>query len=462
MGRFVDDLACVNNLLTDTLLSSIQQAAVLLIGLFAVFSIHARLAFVSACLLPALLAVNLRYGPRLRAQATLAQEKRARAIEILNEAVSSVLLTKVFARERWQLLRLFHKRKEAIRVEIDNYATTARATVAVSLIGGLGPLIVLSYGGYEIMHGRLTLGQLVGFNSVLAYLHGPTQSLAGIFLGAQRALASLDRIAEFIEMEPEEGVRSCGQVLADCAKTGPTIQFEDVHFGYDPSNPVLAGVSVEIPAGAIAAIVGGSGAGKSSLVGLLFRLYEPGSGRITLDGIDIRDYDLQSLRRSIGLVSQDTPLLTGTVLENIRFGRPHAPRAEVIEAAALAHADDFIRRLPEGYETQLGREGHALSAGERQRIALARAVLSQPRILVMDEATSSIDSQSEELMWLALSKFARNRTTIIISHRLSSVLKADMLVHLSGGQVINVGAHERLMQSRIYQELYGQQLSACR
>jgi ABC-type multidrug transport system fused ATPase/permease subunit len=463
LSRFVNDLSGLNQLATDTILNVAQHSAVLVIGLFAVFYIHPRLALASLCILPGFVVVNARYSAQLRAQGRLAQEKRSQSLEALNEAISGVFVTRVFTRERWELLRVFRCRAETIRVEVRNFLAAAKVSFLVSVLGAAGPLVVLCYGGYEIIQGRLTIGALIGFNSVLAYLHGPTQALTTLYLGGQHALAALDRIAELLEMRSETGLERGGDAGRPMtSKPAHAIEFDAIRFGYRSEQAVLDGVSFTVPAGSVAAIIGGSGAGKSSIVNLLFRLYEPDAGTIRIDGVDIRDYDLYALRKTIGLVSQETTLFTGTILENIRFGRPRASVADVVEAATLAYAHEFIDALPQGYDTPVGRMGYQLSAGQRQRIALARTILSAPEILVLDEATSSIDSQSEELIWKALSTFARGRTTIVISHRLASVLDADVVIHLRNGVVADVGSHRQLMTHEAYRSLYGRQLAAAR
>jgi ABC-type bacteriocin/lantibiotic exporter with double-glycine peptidase domain len=442
ISRFVNDLSSLNSFFSDTILNGIQQLAILLIGLFAIFHIHVKLALVSLCVLPGFIVLNAFYGDKLKQQAKFAQEKRAEALEVLTEAVAGVFVTKVFARERWELLRVFKKRAAVIRIEMRNYVRSAWSSSWVSILGTMGPLIVLCYGGYEIIHGRLTIGGLMGFNSVLGYLHGPTQSLTSIYLGMQNALASLDRVTELAEMDPEAGLRTnVDKRVGVPADLKGSIRFDRVSFGYDRSRLALRDVSFHIRPGSVTAIVGDNGAGKSSVVNLLFRLYEPDEGQVSIDGIDIRKYDLASLRRAIGLVSSGTVLFAGSVFDNIRFGRSDATPEEVINAAKLAHADGFISSLPCGYNTTVGRMGFQLSAGQRQRIALARTVLSQPKILILDEATSSVDLQSEQLIWDSLVAVAPGRTTVVISHMPSSILRADTVIRLHLGRVVDIVSH---------------------
>jgi ABC-type multidrug transport system fused ATPase/permease subunit len=462
LARFVNDLGSLNQLATDTLLGSVQQVAVLLVGLVAVFHIHTRLAVASLAILPVFALLNASYGRRLRRQAQRSAEARALTLEALHEALSGILVTKVFSRERWELMRVFRRRADTIRTEVQNYLESSVASFLVALLGAAGPLIVLCYGGYEIVNGRLTMGALIGFSSVVAYLHGPTQALTSLYLGGQSAIASLDRVAELLEMEPEAGgCQIAGRSRLPAPRGGGAIEFRSVRLRYGTqSRPVLDGVDLSIEAGSVVAIIGESGAGKSSLVSLLFRLYEPQDGQVLIDGVDVRQLDLASLRETMGLVSQETTLCSGSIIDNIRFGKPRAQVSAVVAAARLAFAHDFIEALPRGYDTQVGRNGFQLSAGQRQRVALARTILKRPRVLILDEATSSIDSQSEELIWRALASFAAGRTTIVISHRLSSILQADTVIHLHHGRVLGAGTHAELLKGDEYRSLYGRQISS--
>jgi len=353
---------------------------------------------------------------------------------------------------------MFRNLKASIKAELKTFLATSKISIVISFLGALGPLVVLCYGGYEIIHNRLTLGQLMGFNAVLAYLYGPSQALASIYLMTQRALGALDRVVEVLELEPEPGYNTKGRrQIALPSNLRGDIRFENVSFGYSPGKQVLNRVTFDTKGASTVAVVGESGAGKSTLMSLILRLYEPRQGSIYIDGFNIREIDLRSLRESIGVVSQETFLFNTSVLDNIRFGNRNATESQVINAAKLANAHQFISLLPEGYATAVGRMGYQLSAGQRQRIALARAILKDPKILILDEATSSIDSQSEELIWQALDSFRTNRTTLIISHRLSSIIKVDTIVLLNEGEVVRIGSHAELMNDDVYFNLYKSQ-----
>ena len=458
MSRFVDDAALLNNLVTEISVTFLQNIVIFMIGAVAIFYIHWKLALVSLIILPFFVVSNVVYGNRLRELNKAVQEKRAFIIRSLHETLANIFVIKVFSRERSELLRIYRNLKESIRLELKTFFSTSKVSMVISFIGALGPLIVLCYGGYEIMNQRLTLGELMGFNTVLAYLYGPSQSLAGIYIVTQRSLGALDRVIEILELKPEPGFEQTDSPRALLPPTTKgTIRFENVSFSYRPGEDVLKNINLEVKSSSIVAIVGESGAGKSTLTNLIYRLYDPQSGSIYIDDYDLKTLDLDSLRRNIGVVSQETLLSNISIAENISLGKRDATREEIVEAATLANAHDFIVNLPDGYEATVGRMGYQLSAGQRQRIALARAILKNPKILILDEATSSIDSQSEELIWRALSSFTANRTTLVISHRLSSVLEADTIVVLNRGEVISVGRHDDLMKEAVYFDLYKNQ-----
>lgn len=458
LSRFVNDLTLVNSLITDTVLSAIQQTVILTCGVVAVLWIHPRLAAVSFTLLPAFAVVNWRYSTLLREQGQQLQEKRADVLQSLAEVLSTVFLTKVFARIALVTREHFAKRAACIRTEAHNYLSTARASACTAAIAAAGPLLVLCFGGYEIVMGRLTIGELVGFSSVLAYLHGPTQALTFLVLSTQTSLAAMDRISELLEMSPEHTSAPEARFTLSRERSSGPISFDRVSFAYERSAPVLHEVSFDIPDGAVVGVIGTSGAGKSSIAKLLLRLYDPQEGRISIGGRDVRDYDLCVLRRAVGLVSGETGLRSGTVLQNITFGRRHATKEEVIQAASQANAHEFVSRLPNGYNTIVGHRGYQLSAGERQRLALARMFLARPRILILDEATSSLDSQSEEMILDALAHPVRKCTIIVISHRFASVRGVDICFLVDNHSVSRVGSVPEMIRRRECRRLYGGQI----
>lgn len=457
MSRFLSDLTVLNSLVTDQLVSLLQNGIVLLIGLGAVFYIHWKLALLSLLIVPFYVMTNVVHGNRLRKMNVELQERQAKEAEALHETLNGILVIKSFALERRASIAVWKRIADAVRTNVRTFVATSSISMVVAFLGALGPLLVLCYGGYEIMNGRLTLGELIAFNAVLAYLYGPSRALAILYISSQRSLGALDRVLEILGERPEGRRAPAAAAPAGVVLRAPGVRFEEVSFAYRPGEPVLREVSFEVPPGAVVGVVGSSGAGKTSLVNLLSRLHEPTAGRILLDGRDLRELPLEALRRQVGLVSPETFLFNTSVRDNIRFGRPRATDREVRHAARAAFAEEFVDRLPEGYDTVVGRMGYQLSAGQRQRVALARIFLKQPPLLILDEATSSVDSSSEELIWKALGRFLEGRTTFVISHRLSSLAFVDHMLHLERGLLLAAGPREEVTARRAFTELYGRQ-----
>lgn len=459
MSRFLDDGTLLKTLVTDTVLALVQNGITFVIGLFAIFYINWELAAVSLSVLPLFVYLNVRQCGRLRELNIRVQEAKAVVAESLHENISGIAVLKAFCRQRWALLKSFRTLRAALNAEQGAFLAASKVSATVYFLSSLGPLIVLCYGGYEVMSNRLTLGQLLGFTTVIGYLYGPSQALTGTHIALQKSLGALQRISEVLHLSPESETLNSGNVdSCPVLKTPVDICFEKVSFAYTPGHTVLHEITFGVPGPCIVAIVGESGAGKTTLLNLLMRFYEPREGAIYFGGRNIRSVDINSVRRQVALVSQDTFLFNTSIAENIRLGRRSATDNDVVAAAQLASAHEFILKLPEGYETLIGTRGQKLSFGQRQRIALARAALSNPKILILDEATSSVDTHSEELIWGALNRFAEGRITFVVSHRLSSVVRADKTVLLRGGRLISMGTHADLLKDPEYYRLYRAQL----
>ena len=346
--------------------------------------------------------------------------------------------------------------KEMINLRINVGMLGALATSSAGFFVALGPALVLWYGGYRVMGGALTIGGLIAFYTYIGKLFSPVFRLAQLNVTFQSALASIDRIFEFLDVEPE--VRDAPDAIPVRDITGE-VRFEGVHFSYQPGEPVLEDISFSVRRGERIAIVGPSGVGKTTIIDLMMRFYDPALGVITLDGTDIRKLAVTSLRSHIGIVSQETFLFNTTIGENIRYGNRKAGKEEIMEAAGKANIHDFIQELPEGYETLVGDRGVRLSGGERQRLSIARAILKDPRILILDEATSSLDSKSENLIQRALDPIMRDRTTITIAHRLSTVVDSDRILVLSRGRIVERGSHwDLLKEDGVYKMLWEEQM----
>src|SRR5205814_1731612 len=312
----------------------------------------------------------------------------------------------------------------------------------MEVLGGLGMAGALWYGSREIADGNLTIGELTSFIATLFLMYGPAKKLSRVNANLQQATAASERIFEVLDTHTEVLEKPDARRLAPFREA---IEFRDVVFSYEPSGGILRGVSFGVRAGQMIAVVGRSGAGKTTLVNLLPRFYDVSSGCILIDGVDIRDVTLRSLREQIGIVTQDTVLFDDSVASNIAYGSPHATAREIEAAARAANAHEFISAMPDGYETIIGERGQRLSGGQRQRLAIARALLKNAPILVLDEATSALDTESEQLVQAALANLMMNRTSFVIAHRLSTIRRADAIVVLDHGRIVEVGKHDDLV-----------------
>jgi ATP-binding cassette subfamily B protein len=341
---------------------------------------------------------------------------------------------------------------------VDAVAITAAFLPSIDFLNTLATAAVLAYGGYLAVAGQITVGVVTAFLLYVQLFFRPIQILSQFYTQAQSALAGLERIFLLLD-EP-----SVLQDAPDAIEMPPMrgeVEFQQVEFGYSSGQLVLKGVNLQAQPGQMIALVGPTGAGKSTIINLILRFYDVTAGAVTIDGIDIRRVTQASLRRQIGIVLQDNLLFSGTVAENIAFGRPNAPQAEIEAAAQSANLHEFIISLPQGYSTQLGERGAPLSQGQRQLVSIARALLINPRILILDEATSSIDTRTESLVQAAMAKLLQNRTSFVIAHRLSTVTQADQVLVIQQGQIVERGRHEDLMALQgIYANLYALQLGS--
>jgi subfamily B ATP-binding cassette protein MsbA len=398
-------------------------------------------------------------GRKIRGASRMVQDRLAEAASVVEETTAGIRIVKSFAREEHEIARF------SARVNETFTAAMRRARIAAVL----GPLIgfmafasitvTLWFGSYEVLQGRLTAGGLVAYLVYTMMVAAPVASLAGLYAQFQSALGAAERL--FALLDTHSDIITRPDVPALPPVSGEVV-FDQVHFDYAKGTPVLRGVSFCARPGQLIALVGPSGAGKSTLVNLIPRFYDVRTGRITIDGNDIRDVNVHSLRSQIGLVPQETILFSDTVATNIRYGRLDATQEEVEVAARAANAHKFIvDDLPLGYETPVGERGIKLSGGQRQRVAIARAILKDPRILILDEATSSLDSESEALVQEALERLMAGRTSFVIAHRLSTVLNADRILVLNRGRVVEQGTHAELLGDRhgLYARLYRMQFA---
>ncbi len=452
MTRLSDDVNAVQGLLADTLVSAGQNILTFIAGIACTLYIHPKLALICFLILPFYLFSLMVFNKRVRNMSYEVRERYALLNKDLQELLSGISVIKSFTGEKRATIKILGRIKEVIIKEIRLDITATLASISSVLISSAGPIFLIWYGCAEIMRGNLTIGSLIAFNSFIGYLFGPTRNLYNLNLNVQRSLAAVERIFEMLDLEPEKDGKRDIEI-----KNGEVI-FDNVAFSYNGTEEVLKDISFKINPGEVVAIVGRSGVGKTTLVSLILRFFAPTKGRILIDGMDIKEAKLKTLRKYIGICSQETFLFSDTIRENIRFGNPEAKDGEIEEAAKLAYADVFIKNLPEGYETKIGERGVNLSGGERQRIAIARALIKNPKILIFDEATSQLDSESEKMIQSALKNLLKARTTIIIAHRLSTIQNADRILVLDNGRIVGEGKHSELYKScSVYKNLYDEQ-----
>ena len=421
---------------------------------FLLLRVHIVLALLAMVVYPLVTLITIRFFNRLFPATARVQQGLADLMGVVEENIAGARLVRAFGRGRHEVAKLS---SVADTIYEDNMEVARLHTVYTPLfylLPAIGQLAILSYGGWLVLQGQVTAGQFVAFFQLLNMLIWPVQGLGEMVAAGQRAFTSAARVWNVLKEEPTVQPRPHARSLP--AGQGE-IRFENVTFSYRPGRPVLRDFSLRVPAGTAVALVGPTASGKSTVAQLLPRFYDVDSGAVHIDDTDVRDIKLEDLRQSVGLVFEDTFLFSDTIRNNIAYGRLGASDEEIEEAARLAQAAEFIEQTPGGYDTVIGEQGYSLSGGQRQRIAIARAVLTRPRVLILDDATSSVDVRMEEEIRNALRQVMEGRTTIIISHRLSTIALADQVVVLDEGRVIDMGTHTELMLScPRYAEILGQ------
>ena len=423
--------------------TNIFTSTVTLIGTFAVMiGIDWQLTLLSLAVVPLIVGAIYFFANRIRAQSTTIQESESAVLAQAQEGLSSVRMVHAFGREDWEVRQFESHAQQSLRANLRLTLTNVYSTLVISTLMAAGTAALYYVGSLHVLDDRLTLGSLLVFSAYLAMLYQPLEQLThtawameGAAAGAQRCFEVLDRTDDVVD--------SAGAV--DITETAGAIGFEGVDFGYSADQRVLRGIHLEIAPSQIVGVVGGTGAGKSTLLSLVPRFYDPSAGRVTIDGRDLREVTKKSLRAQIGIVLQDTLLFSTTVRENIAYGRPDATEAEIIEAAQRAQADEFIRRMPQGYESTVGERGGHLSVGQRQRIGIARAFLKDAPILLLDEPTSALDPSTEAVIMNTIRELMRGRTTLIVTHRLATVHGVDRIVVLHQGELVEQGTGAELI-----------------
>jgi ABC-type multidrug transport system fused ATPase/permease subunit len=453
ISRLTNDVEAIDQLVTDGVTSLVQNTLTLVGTAIILFILDWRLALATLVVIPFLSVATIIFRTRSARAYSAVRERLGLVTATLAEDIAGMRIVQAFTRERTNM-RNFREVSERYRdSNMETVVLNGLYFPFVDLLSSIALAVVLGYGGHLYFQGDVTLGTLFAFLLYVQNFFDPVQQLSQLYGTFLSATAALDKIVDVLDQEPEV-------VDEPGAKALPAVEgrvrFEDVRFGYGDGPEVLHGLDLDVPAGTTVALVGHTGAGKSTIAKLLARFYDPREGRITIDGHDLREVTQASLRHQLGIVPQEGFLFAGTVTDNIAFGRPDAAPEDVVRAAQTIGANDFILRLEDGYETDLHERGSRLSLGQRQLVALARALLADPRILILDEATSSVDIGTERKIERALRTLLAGRTAFVIAHRLSTIRDADLIVVLEHGQVVEQGTHDELLRKRgLYTSLYG-------
>jgi subfamily B ATP-binding cassette protein MsbA len=455
VSRLMADIALAQNFVGSAMTAIWMDLVTCVFYLCLLFSMDRPLAWASLLVFPFYLGAMKTYGRAAKRTTKEVQEALEEFSGDIQERVAGIQVVKSFAAERRESKSFFHGARGLYDLTMRSVKVSALSQSLTQWLTQMATLMILWYGGYRVLNGQTTPGTVPAFILLLRELYMPMNRISEMNTVLQNSLAAIDRVFEVFDIQPDVQEKSDAQRLQ---RLKGRITFEKLTFGYEAERPVLRDITLDVRPGEVVALVGSSGAGKSTLVQMIPRFYDPQAGRVLVDDIDVRDVKLRSLRSQIGVVAQETLLFSGTVRDNLMYGRPDATQDEMIAAAQAAYAHDFINELPEGYDTLLGERGARLSGGQKQRLAIARAFLSNPRILILDEATSALDSESEALIQDALAELMKGRTNIVIAHRLSTILGSDRIAVMRAGKIVDVGPHTELLdRCKLYANLYNTQ-----
>lgn len=452
LSRLMTDVTVIQSIVTETPIDGVKQLVTFVGGITFLLMMNWQLCLLILILLPLLVLVAKVFGRRLKSLSTSIQDHTAALSTLVEEVISGIRIVKSFVQTQREKARFADQVDQTLHLTLRRAGIMAVFIPVISLMTFSSATAVLWYGGKQVIDGVVTPGDLFAFVLFAGILIGPFSSAARVFAQIKEAQGATQRVFEILDARPDICDRSDAQTLLT---VDGHVRVEGVNFSYDARHPVLSNLSFEAKPGELVAFVGPTGAGKTTVINLLHRFYDPTDGRITIDGKDLRHVTVESWYRQIALVPQETILFGGTILDNIRYGNMAANDAAVSEASKAAHAHDFITSLPDEYKTLVGEKGVNLSGGQRQRIAIARAILKNPRILLLDEATSSLDTESERLVQEALQRLMEGRTTFVVAHRLSTIQRADRILVLDKGTLVEEGNHAQLMaRNGLYHYLY--------
>ena len=456
LSRMSNDITVIQNALVSIPVAVLRQTITLVGALAIIFYLNWKLTGLILLVLPPLMLFARIFGKRLRNLSENVQDRIARALVVLEEVASSIKIVKSYTRESYEKKRFESEIQGAFEQSIGKVRISASFGPLILCLTFLVSTILIWYGGQQVMQGATTPGELAAFFLYALIMAGPIGTFVKIYTQLQETLGAMRRVNEILDIKP---LINSPEKSVKLTSLKGHVCFSEVIFGYEDGTPVLNNISFDIHPGQTVAFIGPSGAGKSTTVQLLLRFFDPQSGKIQIDGDDLKSLDLESYLSQVALVPQETLLFGGTIRENILYGKLGATETEMIEASKSANAHEFIVEFSNGYDTLVGEKGAKLSGGERQRIAIARALLKNAKLLVLDEATSSLDNQSEMLIQEALEKLMAGRTTFIIAHRLSTVHNADKIIVLDNGKIVESGTHKELMANKnLYHHLYSMRL----
>lgn len=452
MSYITNDVAVMQSAIVDNLIELVTEGSILIGSLAMMIYLDWKLSLLTLMTIPLVGFAMKIFGRKLKRSSTVIQERVAEITSLLQESISAIRVVKSFVRESYEIKRFEEQNWRNFQAAMKNVKLSSLLTPTVEFLAAIAVTFIVWFGGYEVVNEVITAGELVAFLTYAVNLANPVKRLSRVYAAIQKAMAAADRV--FAVMDLNEKITD-----VPGAKPLPPIkgkvEFKDITFSYKEGQPALQHISLKAEPGQMIALVGPSGSGKSTIANLIPRFYDVDSGVITIDDHDIRQVTADSLREQIGLVPQETMLFSTSVMENIRYGRLKATDEEVIEAAKAANAEEFIKELPEGYDTKLGERGLNLSGGQRQRLAIARAILKNPRVLILDEATSALDTESEKIVQDALDNLMVGRTSFVIAHRLSTIFNADQIFVVENGHLREHGTHEELLAAGgLYSNLY--------